>query len=534
MPEESNNMCFAGLRTSPTHTTPNVVVGRRVFKSVHRTAAVTFSSIFLLILLVCLQEDHYIQVDRWVLFLPSTIILWPSTILWCCGVLGELLDINSESKVLITMCAFPQTMLAISFTLIAFQPELLNGGEDYGTKMVPVFVALGMLGAMGCLMCTFESDAPFVTRVGFCAAMSFAIGVIISIVQICVHIDGGYGEDGGPNWFLIFLPTFIVDIFVVAFIGISIAETCHGQRSLNDTSRTKFSLTALLTVGWLVYFVSRVLFIVREDNMPLYYSLGNIGPLKLRDESMAAPAMVVSLPMLLFGLYLMTIDCTLPCVGGLVDKHLTAKANKANQRIENRRVEREEMERTRNLGHRVFHAGFGDGGEGGGGGGNDGEGTEMVATFAEQKGNDTKDVAPNESQDTNNKHVADSVDIHVMDEDGTDEWKTLLQNLEACETAEACIVVLKQCATLVGQSEELKTHEKKLEIINCAKEKKARQSNIWTSQVAVEFRVVLQQFSLLAAMGIRTNGLRQLSDFVQLKNPFKRSNSAKDEEDITL
>lgn len=472
--------------------------------------------------------------ERWVLFLPSTIILWHSTILWCCGVLGELLDITSDGKVFITMCAFPQTMLAISFTLIAFQPDLLNGGENYGTKMVPVFIALAILVTMGCLLCTFENDAPFVTRVGFCAAMTFAIGVIISIVQICVHIDGGYGEDGGPNWFLIFLPTFIVDIFVVAFIGISIAETCHGQRSLNDTSRTKFSLTTLLMVGWLVYFVSRVLFIVREDNMPLYYSLGNIGPLKLRDESMATPAMVVSLPVLLFGLYLTTIDCTMPCVGGLVDKHLTAKVNKQNQRIEDRRLEREEMERTRNLGHRVFHAGSGGGGEGGGGK-SDGEGTEMVATFAEQKGNDTKDVAPNESLDTNSKHVADSVDIHVMGGgDGTDEWKTLLHNLEACETADACIVILKQCATLVGQSEQLKTHEKKLEIIKFAKEKKARQSNIWTSQVAVEFRVVLQQFSLLAAMGIRTNGLRQISGFVQLRNPFKRSNSAKDEEDVTL
>ena len=76
-----------------------------------------------------------------------------------------------------------------------------------------------------------------------------------------------------------------------------------------------------------------------------------------------------------------------------------------------------------------------------------------------------------------------------------------------------------------------------MELIKNCKEKKARNKTVWTKEVAVEFRKVLQLYqesSLLAVMGMQTpavlsGGLRQISTV--LRNPFGRSSSKEEEEE---
>jgi hypothetical protein len=523
--------CFAFLRTNtnaPLVSRDNIIEGRNTFKTIHRVTFVLLASIFSLILLVCLREDGYINPPNWVVFLPSMIILWISTALWCIFVGGEVTD-NEDTKGMLTACAWPQTLFAICLTLIAFQPNKFNGGETMGTKFTPIYVSFAPMILFTCLFCVMERQASAISYGALCAGMGFIISWIVSVAMIAVHIDGGYG-DNGPSWFLIFLPTFIADFFIFGFICFNICINCHSHRSINEAARIKFTGAYLLAVGWLVYFVSKIMFIVREDNIPLYYTLGNVGALKLRDTSMATPAMFVAIPFLLLGLYLMTIDCTMPVFSFLADKHISDKERAAERNANERRQEREAVASARQLGHRIHALGSGDGPKP--------EIIEMTAS-TEEKNSDTgqKTITYNE----NNSQQISSESIQVLEKENNNgssvkskikQWKGLLIKLELCETSEECIVVLKDITSLVESNEELKVEERKMEVIKCAKEKRARaDKEIWNADVAVEFRHVLDAFSILAALGLRMNGLRQMSKNFKIRNPFKRSASSKEDEE---
>ena len=511
--------CFAWLRETPHSPVRLLRIPRSIYKCTHRSAGCAFLTIFVLTLLVALHEDGYIFVSKAALYLPSSIILWPAPLLWCLYCATNNSD-EEEESLLITTVAFFATMVAISLTLVGFQPSLLNGGGDYGNKFVPLFLLLGSFLMMGCLMCATGNSMSNKFRFGICAGMAFVAGLIAVLIQLTFRLDGGYGDDG-PSWLLILLPSFILDGFGLICVIVTISDHCHSQRGLNRQSGTSFALTVVFTVAWLALLVAKILFIVREDSIPLYYSLGNVGPLKLRDTSQAVPALVVAAPLLLLGLYFMTIDCTMPCLSKAADYSVQSKFSKIQRDIEERKQEREDMERTRTLGHRVFDDSF-----------DDSHVVEMVATAGEkssekeggEEGKGASSIVPG-------KDAVTSIDIAVVDDGplAIVEWVKLLNCLEICETTETCIETLQQLAALVNETEHLKTKDRKLEIIKCAKEKKARNKRLWTAEVAVEFRKVLENFSILAALGINIHGLRQISR--QLMNPFRRSSKEEEEEE---
>ena len=149
----------------------------------------------------------------------------------------------------------------------------------------------------------------------------------------------------------------------------------------------------------------------------------------------------------------------------------------------------------------------------------------------EEKGNDTND----------NNDDATVVNINAvtvsMEEQGVVEWKLQLRHLEVAEKTTDVLNVFKALHAVVIEYTCLKTNEKKMELIKNCKEKKARNKTVWTKEVAVEFRKVLQLYqesSLLAVMGMQTpavlsGGLRQISTV--LRNPFGRSSSKEEEEE---
>ena len=299
--------CFATIRENSADGTPlrpvsqqlsSIHRGRQNFRKVHSIGGVLFSSIFTIVLLNALQQDGYINVAKWVLYLPSMILLWPSALVLCCGVLLGGID-DEERKSLAGICSFPQTLLAVSVTLIATSEPAATGGITYGSKFIPIFVGAAPFLFFTCIMCVFDNDNSPRHRFGFCAFIAFVVSILVILIQIAIKADGGYGDDG-PTWLSIFAPSFAADFFIVPFLVMICVNLCNSQRGLNDTSSIFFALSVLLNIGWVAYFIAKILFIVREDSIPLYYTMGNIGVLKHRDTTRAIPAMVCILFLLLF------------------------------------------------------------------------------------------------------------------------------------------------------------------------------------------------------------------------------------------
>jgi hypothetical protein len=251
---------------------------------------------------------------------------------------------------------------------------------------------------------------------------------------------------------------------------------------------------------------------------------------------------VVAAPLLLLGLYMITIDCTSRCCGYVADEQVKASMATKTRKREERQQERKEMDSARQLGRNVFEtASLGGMGMGMG---DVAGGMELVATSAEVVTN-PNDATASEKENGSKKGddsidtVVDIKDVNMQEHhpksanaNATHNLKISLVRLETVETTDDVIQTLQTICTLIGDHSILKTTDKKMVIIQKAKEKKARNQKLWTPEVAVEFRKVLSQFSILASMGIEPNvvtgGLRQLS--AQLKNPFRRSNSSKEEE----
>ena len=208
--------------------------------------------------------------------------------------------------------------------------------------------------------------------------------------------------------------------------------------------------------------------------------------------------------------------------------------------------ERKEMEHTRTVGRRI------------GGGANSitsigddmhGMQLEMVATSSEiREGKETKEEKlknqnKNEGKGSETNDTTDATVVNInavtvsMEEEGMVEWKLQLRHLEVAEKTTDVLNVFKALHAVVIEYTCLKTNEKKMELIKNCKEKKARNKTVWTKEVAVEFRKVLQLYqesSLLAVMGMQTpavlsGGLRQISTV--LRNPFGRSSSKEEEEE---
>ena len=534
--------CFASIRRSDQNRAVfqrQLDNGRNAFRFIHRRAGLLFSSVFFLVLMVALQQDGYINVDRYVLYLPSLIILWPAAVLWCCGVMLEVGDFDGDDKSLLTACAFPQTLLAIVFTLLAFEAEFMEGGSPVGTKMVPIFVCLGLMMAATLLICTEVSSG--LVKLGSCAFLSFATSMIVTIARMSILLDRGwsgpnYGDpspDSSTTWFSVFLPSFIFDIFILIFLWQISWKFCTDERGMTENDSLSFALTVVGWLLWLSYVAARVLFIMREDHLTLYFTLGNVGGLKRRDTYGSLQAVVVAAPLLFVGLYFCSIDCTSRPTAKCADSRVEANFQRVEAKRQARADEKQEMDNARVLGRRV--------------------GVEMsvVATSAEEiKTNEAtsgnkKTGTENEDGDAAGRHggvdgdgesddvVVDIRGVHVDDGEEVTlrEFARLLQRLEACETTPLLISTLQILSRFVGDHSELKTKERKREVCTSAKMKRARNDELWTSDVAVEFHNVLEQFSLLTAMGLHsgaiTGGLRTISK--QLRNPFKRQNSSREE-----
>jgi hypothetical protein len=63
---------------------------------------------------------------------------------------------------------------------------------------------------------------------GFCGFISFVITVIIVLSLVMYRADGYYTDvEMQHQWFTIFLPTFIADVFIVPALLINIYEHCN-------------------------------------------------------------------------------------------------------------------------------------------------------------------------------------------------------------------------------------------------------------------------------------------------------------------
>ena len=120
-------------------------------------------------------------------------------------------------------------MLAITFTLLAVKkPFGQEGGSFYGVTLIPVFVGAAPFLFAVLMQCMFDFDQSPHAKLGFCGFISFVITVII-VLSLAVYRADGYYTDAEMQhqWFTIFLPTFIADIFIVPALLTNIYEHCN-------------------------------------------------------------------------------------------------------------------------------------------------------------------------------------------------------------------------------------------------------------------------------------------------------------------
>ena len=504
--------CFAHLDANPRAN------GRATWRRFHVLVGVMFLPFFVLVVSLTAYDSNVLsKADA---LTPPVVIFWLALVGWFCFVPMNVGRNNSEDMaVSCTLYNAVAFMCAIVVTLFAYQ-EVGNSGK----KMTPLFVLAGPWLFLSLILCLEDgglAKCSLTSQVG-CTGLVFIGGLVATLICTALKIDDNLQ---GTSWGEVFVGTWVSDPFVLGVIARMFKR--YDARDAN-----KFALLGIMCAIWTVWFLFRVLFVIRQDNIDEYYSLGSRAFVRRTTDSGSIPLLACTLPLLFFGVYMLCGGFHRP-LQVTFDAHWRASQRRALARKKARDDERQAMDDARRVARGVFQRGR----SGSSKEAKDIEssgGMEMVSQLDESDAGAGSTAAGGEEAGHSSGKSSGSggrtskdvkVALEASSKSGTDaqEWSAALKVLEEASSEVDMLDSIGNIVRLLDIYPDLRRMDERMELITVAKRKQATHKDAWTQQVALAFRGALSRFSVLAAP------IASLRQFSATLNPF-RLGSRKSEE----
>ena len=504
--------CFAHVRDAASRE-----YGRREWRSRHMAVGVLSVPFVVLALTVTLLGvgpslllpvvAFGISLVAWFLYVPCNL-----------GRRGD-----QDKAIVCTIYSMLLFACTIVLALFAFQEP-----GSSGVKMVPLFMLSGPWLLLSLVVC---EEGRILERTVGCAGLVFVGGLVTTLILVALKIDGNLPS---TPWVEVFTGTWVSDPFCLLMLTGLLRDRRWGfSRPENaDVNAKKISVTSILVVLWIVWFMFRICFVIRQDNISEYYSLGSRNFVNMISDEGAIPVVAYTSPLLFFGVYMLCGGFQLPAAV-TYDANRRCRARNMAQRQKAREDEREARDNARRAARDVFQnrtntlIGLTSGK-------NDLEnadgGIEMIAVPDEPAGVSRKSTGGDAERGVASKtalgnaevskgHNLSDVNITIAsDENEMVKWSEALNALREAESEEMLLGCIKDIIRLLDAHPRLQRTDERMQLISVAKRKQATHKESWTQPVALAFRGALDRFSVLAAP---LSSLRQFSS--NLKLPFRQA-----------